>query len=557
VYGHLVSLRNGILAAPDVRRPFGRVCATLVALAAFALPAGAHARTTTASADGRPNVLVVMTDDMSRDDLKKLPNVKRLLADQGTTFTNAVDSFPLCCPARATFITGQYAHNHKVIANFYPYGWYGMKNRQNVLPVWLRKSGYRTALIGKWLNGYGAKDAHGEVPAGFDIWRGLLDASAYDYFNFVMNVDGLLKSWGDGDFARKLVEFAEIEVIPNPSGLAGVFAKLTEIFGPGPYKYWGTTKTADYSPDVTGKVTEDILRKEKSSKKPFFVWWAPAAAHREDIATTLMGRPGPDPRPAPRYAARSKMYKLPKGPNFNEADISDKPLSLRKAAAEPLTQGQLDQLQLDYEGRIGSLLAVDDHVKTMVDVLKATKQLDNTMIVFVSDNGWLQGEHRINGDKFLPYENSLQVPLIIRGPGVRKGVKVTNQVSNIDFAPTLVDVANAKPGRVMDGVSLLPMLTKAVKQTDSIVQIEAPAPLFDAEVPINAWDRPYKGVRTTRYTYAYYIEAGDEELYDRHKDPAQLHNVAADPAYAAIKARLVSRMNKLDSCAGKTCRVAP
>ncbi len=94
-----------------------------------------------------------------------MPNVRRLLARQGTTFDNAVDSFPLCCPSRATFITGQYAHNHGVLGNFFPYGWYGMKNRRNTLPAWLHDSGYRTAAIGKWLNGYGARDAHGEVPA--------------------------------------------------------------------------------------------------------------------------------------------------------------------------------------------------------------------------------------------------------------------------------------------------------------------------------------------------------------------------------------------------------
>ena len=147
-----------------------------------------------------------------------MPNVKRLLAAQGTTFADAIDSFPLCCPARATFITGQYAHNHGVGGNFWPYGWYGMKHRANILPAWLQKVGYRTALIGKWLNGYGALDAHGEVPHGFDIWRGLLDVSAYDYYNFVMNKDGDLTTWGDADFARKLVEFSHIQVIDNQAG---------------------------------------------------------------------------------------------------------------------------------------------------------------------------------------------------------------------------------------------------------------------------------------------------------------------------------------------------
>jgi len=142
--------------------------AALATLALLGLPGAAHARPVTAGRDGRPNILVVMTDDQALADVAKMPNVRRLLAARGTTFADAVDSFPLCCPSRATFITGQYAHNHGVAGNFYPYGWYGMKHRENVLPVWLQRAGYRTALIGKWLNGYGARDAHGEVPAGFE-----------------------------------------------------------------------------------------------------------------------------------------------------------------------------------------------------------------------------------------------------------------------------------------------------------------------------------------------------------------------------------------------------
>src|SRR3954451_23762238 len=303
--------------------------ATMLALLLAAGPA--KARPATADKDGRPNILVVMTDDEAQADVATMPNVKKLLAKRGTTFSDAVDSFPLCCPSRATFITGQYAHNHGVVGNFWPYGWYGMKHRGNTLPRWLQKSGYRTALIGKWLNGYGALDAHGEVPRGFDIWRGLLDVSAYDYFNFVMNRNGRLKSWGDPAFARGLVRFANIEVIPNPDGLSGVFRKLREVFGPGPYHYWGTERRSDYSPDVTGGITEGLVRRERRSKKPFFIWWAPAAPHREDVAVTLMGRPGRDPRPAPRYASRSSRFKLPRGASFNEADFADKPSNMRNA----------------------------------------------------------------------------------------------------------------------------------------------------------------------------------------------------------------------------------
>ncbi|MFL5866069.1 MAG: sulfatase [Thermoleophilaceae bacterium] len=536
-----------------------RLAAALVLAVLPATAAGggaAQARKAGVGHDRRPNILVVMTDDQAAADVKKMPNVRRLLARKGTTFADAIDSFPLCCPARATFITGQYAHNHGVAGNFYPYGWYGMKHRANTLPRWLQKAGYRTALIGKWLNGHGARDAHGEVPVGFNTWRGLLDVSAYDYFNFVMNRNGHLKAWGDKVFARKLVKFANIEVIPNPSGITGVFRKLTELFGPAPYHYWGTHKAKNYSPDVTGRITEQLVRGERRSKKPFFIWWAPAAPHREDVATTLMGRPGRDPRPAPRYSKLSLRFKLPRPRSFNEADLSDKPSNMT-THARILTSSQIHQLQLDYEGRIGSLRAVDDHVKKLVGILRATHQLRNTLIVFVSDNGWLQGQHRIPGDKFLPYEESIRVPLILRGPGIPAHETVHGQISNIDFAPTLVDIARARAGRKMDGVSLVRTIRNPRRRPRRALEIEALAPLFEQKVPQNAWDRPYRGVRTDRYTYVVYKETGEEELYDRRKDPSELRNVAADPAYAAVKAKLAAKLARLNTCKGRACNVKP
>ena len=263
------------------RRASRMLFACAVVMVVLSLPGSAFARPVSANKDGRPNILVIMTDDQALPDVTKMPNVQRLIAAQGTTFADAVDSFPLCCPSRATFITGQYAHNHGVVGNFDPYGWYGMKHRENILPVWLQRVGYHTALIGKWLNGYGALDGHGEVPAGFDIWRGLLDVSAYDYFNFEMNLNDRLQTWGDASFARKLVAFANIEVTPNPAGLAGVLAKLAAVMGPAPYTYWGTQNPSDYSPDVTGKITEGLVAAEKRSKKPFFI---------------LVGARGPTPR---------------------------------------------------------------------------------------------------------------------------------------------------------------------------------------------------------------------------------------------------------------------
>src|SRR5262245_54767781 len=259
-------------------------------------PATVGARPSRVDAGGRPNILVVMTDDMSRADLAFMPKTRKLLGKQGTTFRNAITSFPLCCPSRATFLTGQYAHNHGVGGNFYPEGWYGMAHRNNTLATWLDPS-YRTDLIGKMLNGYGALDAHGEIPPGFDQWHALLDVSAYDYYNFVMNDNGSLRTWGDPDFAHKLVEFANIEVTPpDVKSVADILAKLTEVMGPSPYSYWGASNPDQYSPDVTGRITDRLIGREKRGRKPFFIWWTPAAPHREDVSTTLMGRPGDDPR---------------------------------------------------------------------------------------------------------------------------------------------------------------------------------------------------------------------------------------------------------------------
>jgi N-acetylglucosamine-6-sulfatase len=527
----------------------------LAAMLATAAPS--DARPVEAGKADRPNILVVMTDDMNQADLAFMPKTRKLLAKRGTSFTNAITTFPLCCPSRATFLTGQYAHNHGVGGNFYPEGWYGMPRRNNTLATWLDGGGYRTDLIGKMLNGYGALDAHGEIPPGFDQWHALLDVSAYDYYNFVMNSNGRLRTWGDPDFARKLVDFANIEVTPpDVKSVADIVAKLTEVMGPAPYSYWGASNPDQYSPDVTGRITNKLLGREKRAKKPFFIWWTPAAPHREDVSTTLMGRAGADPRPPQRYEQLSKSFQLPRPPSFNEADVSDKPTDVT-SHTPPLTQSQIDQLQLDYEGRGGSLRAVDDRVGRMVKTLRRSGQLGNTVIVFTSDNGWLNGEHRIPGDKFLPYEESIGVPLIIRGPGIAEGRKVKEQVANIDLAPTLAALAGVKAHRKMDGVSLVPTLKRHKNPPKLALALEAPRPLFEGAIPNNAWDRPYQGVRTDRYTYVLWTETSEEELYDRRVDPFELQNLAQNPAYATVKAGLNGKMRRLATCSGRSCNVKP
>ena len=531
--------------------------AGLATLGCVLVAGPAEARPGAAGKDGRPNILVVMTDDMNQADLAFMPKTRRLLAKQGTTFTNAITSFPLCCPSRATFLTGQYEHNHGVGGNFYPEGWYGIPGRNNTLATWLGAGGYRTDLIGKMLNGYGAIDGHGEIPPGFDQWHGLLDVSAYDYYNFEMNDNGRLRTWGDPDFARKLVEFANIEV--DPAGHQEPVRhprKADGGDGAGALHLLGRQRSEPVLARCHRPHHEQAARSREEKKEAVLHLVEarrPASRGRLDH---LDGTPRSRSTARPRYEQLSKSFQLPRPPSFNEADVSDKATDVTKHTP-PLTNAQINQLQLDYEGRGGSLRAVDDKVGRMVKTLHHSGQLADTVIVFTSDNGWMQGEHRIPGDKFLPYEESLGVPLIFRGPGIARGRRINRQVANIDIAPTLAALARVKARRQMDGISLVPTLRGRRKPPKRALAVEAPRPLFEGAIPQNTWDRPYMGVRTQRYTYVVYTETSEEELYDRRADPYELTNVAQNPAYAGVRAHLSALTQRLHVCRGRGCLVKP
>ncbi|MSW88143.1 MAG: sulfatase-like hydrolase/transferase [Actinobacteria bacterium] len=589
-----------------------RITTVLSAIVGLSLLAASPvlARTTANTKDGKPNILVVMTDDQAVSDLQAMPNLASLVAAKGVKFTNAVDSFPLCCPSRATFITGQYSHNHGVGGNFWPYGWYGMTNRANTLPKWLQNSGYYTALVGKWLNGYGSgktgnRDAEGhllvpggEIPVGFNNWNGALDVSAYDYFNFTINQNGKAKTWGDSSYAKKLIDFANIQVKQNPRvgsngwSRAELIANSNAIFGAyssvDPSTY-GTQVSTNYSPDVTAGISNTIIKAQAKSKKPFFLWWSPASPHREDVDggirngyrdggrykaltsnkhledTSSLSKLVKDPRPAPRYENTNWDWtQISSKPNF-DAPPTGHPLKQQLIMANPLSTFKKAQLEADYKGRLGSVKAVDDGIKTLIATLKSTKQLTNTIVLFTSDNGWMQGEHRVPGDKYLPYEESIRVPLVMSGPGIPAGNgsrTVSTLVTNVDFAATLLDAAGATAGRSQDGTSLL----GAAKGTSTLaarsIGLEANAPLFaDATMP-QQWDQPYRGVRTDRWKFIVwgtgnmtsFVPSSEEELYDLQNDPFELHNLASDSAYAATKEALRVKLVALQSCVGASCR---
>jgi arylsulfatase A-like enzyme len=456
------------------------------------LLAGGTALAVTATAEAvvkpsKPNIILIMTDDQDYQSVKFMPRVQSNLVRKGTSFKNAFVSTPLCCPSRATFLRGQYEHNHGVITNFAPDGGY-MKFHDSGLEVstvatWLRNSGYQTVLIGKYLNEYSGR----AVPPGWSSWmaRQYRDANTSRGRAFVLNVNG------------KLVKY--------------------------PY-------AKHHDTDVLGDKANSYIRRRAGDSQPFFMYLATKAPHE----------------PASNATRHDRMFtevRLPRPPNFNERDVSDKPGWVRWRKL--LTSEQIRQVTFNYRKRLRSLQAVDELVGALVKSLKETRKLDNTYIVFTSDNGWHQGEHRLASGKGTPYEESIKVPFIVRGPGVPMGQRLDHMILNNDFAPTVADWAGVTAPPFVDGKSIR-----------SLLRGNRPSPEeWRKQVLIEHLGRsgaPYIAVRTQTAKYVEY-ENGDKELYSLTDDPYELESRhETDPA---MLADMQARLEGLKDCSGKTCRV--
>jgi N-acetylglucosamine-6-sulfatase len=478
---------------------------TVSIVAVLAATAGAVPTASTSSAaQQRPNVLVLMTDDQTVESVRVMANVRRLLAAEGTTFANNFVTFSLCCPSRATFLTGQYSHNNGVQGNSPPAGGFNKLDSTRTLPVWLQRADYHTVHIGKYLNGYDRTDG---VPPGYSEWYGSIDPTTYRFWNYTLNENGSFVTYG--------------------------------------------TRPQDYQADVYGQKATAIVRRLAPSDQPFYLKVAFLAPHS--------GAPrGPDdpqgigtPEPAPRHRNAFASEPLPQPASFNEADVSDKPVGIRNRA--PLTVQQIAGIRENYQQRLESLLAVDEAIAGIVAALRASGELDKTLIIFTADNGFFHGEHRVPSGKVLLYEPSIRVPLIVRGPGVPRGRTIAEPVANIDLAPTIVDAANARADRTMDGRSLLPLLASPATRWGRDLVIENGPSLGPRGRPrVQA----FAALRTPRYLYAEYGN-GDRELYDLDKDPQELASKHADPAYAAIRAELAQRLAGMRGCRGAACRRVP
>jgi N-acetylglucosamine-6-sulfatase len=418
-----------------------------------------------------PNIVLIVTDDQTLDTLAAMPFLTSKPGGHWIEFTNAFLNTPLCCPTRATLLTGLYAHHHGVTE---PTG--GDFDETSTLATWLQSAGYRTGLAGKYLNGYPFSEPP-YIPPGWSEWYG--NVGTLSHYNHQMYENGTLVSYGQ--------------------------------------------TASDYQTDVVARKADAFIR--SAGAQPFFFYAAPYAPHEPLI-------------PPPRYANIPVSVTRP--PSFNEADVSDKPAWVK---AKPLlTNSQALSLDQERRKRHRMVMAIDDLVRTVYLALEATSVLGNTVIIVQSDNGYVSGEHRLQGaaragsspDKTCVYEECVRTPMFVRFPAA-VGRLEPKLVSSVDIAPTVADIAGVVPLAPMDGTSLVPLIHDSGRPWRSGVLIEFAA---------TTTPPPFWAIRTLEWKYAE-LDTGERELYDVVTDPYEMENRAGQAGYEAIQAGLAEQLETL------------
>ena len=476
-------------------------------------------------AGGKPNIVVIQTDDQTLASLnpKTMPATTTLLAERGSVFENYVVSSPLCCPSRASLLTGQYAHNHGIVSN--SPGYEDLREKDSTLPGWLRRAGYRTAHVGKYLNRWDSGQADPTQPTpGWDRWATML--APYSYFDYELAVDGKRISYG--------------------------------------------SRRGEYLTTVLNRWAVRTVRDFAAEPRPFFLALDQFAPHGQ--TPERKGSCGRTALPLPGDFRRFARSRLPGSPSFNETDLSDKP-AFRQELDE-LSASRIRGIRANYRCWLASLRAVDRGVARLVSVLRETGELSNTAIFFTSDNGFLQGEHRIPGQKAQSFEEAIRVPMIVRlgrdvlpeGHRIRR---VDELASNIDLAPTILELAGVKPClgsdrcRTMDGRSLVGALKG---RSEGALRDRAILLTFTSGHRRNNAGEgcAFAGLRTGRHSYTEYSSlpdpatdecrpAAENELYDLSADPAQLENLERTEGLAVTRSEtreLRERLSALRNCAG-------
>ncbi|MEX2448884.1 MAG: sulfatase [Solirubrobacterales bacterium] len=546
--------------------------ALLCALALSLAGSRAQAVIPPPSAGGeRPNFVLIQTDDQTLDSLyatfrafpgaaktRAMPNTLDLIGKRGMTFNRYYVPYPLCCPSRVSLLTGRYAHNNNVRGNNPPNGGYtGFSFRaaaSHNVATWLQAAGYRTVHVGKVMNGYGQEPFSdgAEVPPGWSSWYGVVNEDQTHYFyGYTLNANGQ---------------------IVGPVGDSGSWE--TREYGkrddPGcPFA------PADGQPcnHVTDKLTQIAADEMRATPggQPFYVQLDYTAPHGD------FRRPA-GPEPAPRHYDWFKGARLPhdRSEGLDEHNVTDKPRFIRDA--DRLTPQEKRVYRVYYQKQLDSLRSVDDGVKQILDTLGSMRRLRNTYVIFISDNGFFFGEHRLLGGKFLAYEPATHMPFLIRGPGIRPGSETGELAANIDIAPTLLELAGAEATKSIDGRSLVPYLEDPELRSRRPILFESFVQTNDVEnngeistgaarrgggasasaaptatASLLAPPKDYAGIRLGPYKYIAW-PSGEKELYNINRDPNELNSLHKVPNFFPIRNFLHRQMKRLTSCVGRECR---
>lgn len=466
-----------------IRASGKRHCGAAIALLSLASALSA--------ADRRPNFVFILVDDLRWDAMScaghpfvRTPNIDKI-ASSGARFTNAFVTISLCAPSRACFLTGTYAHTNGVRTNEQM----EFDHSMPTYPRLLQAAGYETAFVGKWH----MKPVSDPRP-GFDYWLSFVGQG--DYINPKLNENGR------------------------------------------------NFQATGYMTDLLTQYAVDFIKRPR--EKPFCLnlWhkavhgpFTPADRHKDLYRDVLLPEP-------PSF--RDTFERKPAWQSRRRSAAGDDRQATRPSLADlqPPTWDPRDEQKLNY---FRALAAVDDSVGRILDVLKETGVLDNTVIIFAGDNGYFHGEHR-RGDKRAAYEESIRIPLVMCGPGVAKGGGTIRQMTlNIDIAPTILALAGVKTPSSMQGVSLKPLLAGGTPPWRKSFLYEYFQEKRLSQVPTIA------AVRTESWKYVTYPEIQDlDELYDLTRDPHEMRNLAVDPGAGDQLASMRVELERLKKETGYT-----
>jgi N-acetylglucosamine-6-sulfatase len=474
----------------------GLLAALLAALClACALPVGAAQ-----AAPARPNIVLVLTDDLSWNLVRHMPHV-RSMQRRGVTFSRYLVTNSLCCPSRASILTGQYPHNTGVLSNEPPTGGFeafqALGDESHTFATALQGVGYRTAMMGKYLNGYQPRVAPGAttgyVPPGWTEWD--VAGNGYPELGYTLNVNGSVVRYGK--------------------------------------------RPEDYLTDVLAARGTTFIDRSVAAGDPFLLELATFSPHKPYA-------------PAPRDVHTFGRLRAPRDASFNTPN-ADPPGWLARRG--PLSGRQLAGIDADYRNRVRAVQSVDQLLGSVEATLRTHGIARKTYVVFTSDNGYHMGEHRLTPGKQTVFDTDIRVPLIVTGPRVPAGRTVSRLAANIDLRSTFGALAGAPLLRSqVDGASLINLLrgrrVGAWRQGVLIEHQGAEQAAGDPDAQSREAGLPgtYHAVRTARSVYAEY-ESGEREYYDLGSDPLEMTNTYARLA-PARRARLHRLLVALEACRG-------